>query len=192
MSKPLHIGMIGCGFMGRTHSNAWLQVNHFFPREHQPVLKACYGREEDQDKLEEFAKPWGYESIETDWRKLIARDDIDLVDICVPNIMHHDMRDRRGRGGQDDRLREAAGDERRRGRGDGRRRREGRRGQHGLVQLPPRAGHLAVQADHRRRPHRPAVPLPGHLQPGLHDRRRRAPGRHGPVAARRQGGRLAA
>ena len=55
MSKPLNIGMLGCGFMGRAHSNAWLQVNHFFPREHQPVLKACYGREEDTDKLEDFA-----------------------------------------------------------------------------------------------------------------------------------------
>jgi predicted dehydrogenase len=90
MSKPLNIGVLGCGFMGRAHSNAWLQVNHFFPREHQPVLKACYGREEDRDKLEDFAKKWGYESIETDWRKIIEREDIDLVDICVPNFMHHD------------------------------------------------------------------------------------------------------
>ena len=71
-------------------------------------------------------------------------------------------RARRGPGRQDDRLRKAAGDERGRGRGDGGRRREGGRGQHGLVQLSPRAGHLADQADHRRRPHRPAVPLSGH------------------------------
>ncbi len=41
MPKPLNIAMLGCGFMGRAHSNAWLQVNHFFPREHQPVLKVC-------------------------------------------------------------------------------------------------------------------------------------------------------
>ena len=77
--------------MGRAHSNAYLQVNHFFPREHKPVLKACCGREEDTDKLEKFAETWGYESIETDWRKLIARDDIDLIDVCVPNDMHHDV-----------------------------------------------------------------------------------------------------
>lgn len=90
MSKPLRIGMLGCGFMGRAHSNAWSQVNHFFPREHKPVLKAAYGREEDREKLQKFADSWGYESIETDWRKVVERDDIDLIDVCVPNIMHHD------------------------------------------------------------------------------------------------------
>ncbi len=88
--KPLNIGMLGCGFMGRAHSNAYRQVGHFFDCEHQPVLKACYGREEDRENLEEFARRWGYESIETDWKKVIERDDIDLVDVCVPNFMHHD------------------------------------------------------------------------------------------------------
>jgi len=77
--------------MGRTHSNAWLQVNHFFPREHKPVLQACYAREQDKTKLEEFAARWGYESMETDWRKIVERDDIDLVDVCAPNFLHHDM-----------------------------------------------------------------------------------------------------
>ena len=90
MTKQLNIGVLGCGFMGRAHSNAWLQVNHFFPRQHQPVLKACYARPEDKNKLEEFAHRWGYQSIETDWRKIVERKDIDLVDVCVPNIMHHD------------------------------------------------------------------------------------------------------
>jgi predicted dehydrogenase len=91
MSKPLNVAVLGCGFMGRTHSNAYSQVNHFFDREHHPVLKACYGREEDRAKLEAFAKTWGYESVETDWRKLVARKDIDLVDCCAPNFMHHDI-----------------------------------------------------------------------------------------------------
>jgi len=91
MTKPINVGMLGCGFMGRAHSNAYLQVNHFFEREHQPVLKACYGREEDRAKLEEFSGRWGYESIETDWRKVIERDDIDLIDVCVPNFMHRDV-----------------------------------------------------------------------------------------------------
>ena len=59
MSKELRIAMLGCGFMGRTHSNAWLQVNHFFPHEHQPVLKGCYGREEDMAKLKDFQAKWG-------------------------------------------------------------------------------------------------------------------------------------
>ncbi len=51
MTKPLNIGMLGCGFMGRAHSNAYSQVSHFFDREHQPVLKCAYGREEDREKL---------------------------------------------------------------------------------------------------------------------------------------------
>ncbi|MCP3973927.1 MAG: gfo/Idh/MocA family oxidoreductase, partial [bacterium] len=56
MATSLRIGMLGCGFMGRTHSNAYAQVGHFFDREHQPVLKACYGREEDRENLEAFAQ----------------------------------------------------------------------------------------------------------------------------------------
>ncbi len=91
MAKQLRIGVLGCGFMGRAHSNAWLQVNHFFPREHRPVLKAAYARPEDKEKLEEFAATWGYESTETDWRKIVERDDVDLVDVCAPNFLHHDM-----------------------------------------------------------------------------------------------------
>jgi predicted dehydrogenase len=90
MSKtPLNIGMIGCGFMGRTHTNAYRKVNNFFDRKYQPVLKAACARNEDNAKA--FAETWGYESIETDWRKLLERDDIDAVDICTPNHMHHDI-----------------------------------------------------------------------------------------------------
>ena len=91
MSKPINVAVLGCGFMGRTHSNAYSQVNHFFDLEHQPVLKVAYGREADKVKLEAFAKKWGYESICTDWQEVIRRDDIDLIDICSPNFLHHDM-----------------------------------------------------------------------------------------------------
>ena len=91
MTKPLNIAVLGCGFMGKAHSNAYLQVRHFFGGEYQPVLKAVYARQEDKAKLVEFARRWGFESMETDWRKLIARDDIDLVDVCSPNFLHHDM-----------------------------------------------------------------------------------------------------
>src|SRR3954469_22002768 len=87
--KPLNIGLIGYGFMGRAHSNAFRKVSNFFDLEHQPVLKAICGR--DTDKVKVFAKRWGYEGWETDWRKLIARDDIDLVDIACPNDMHKDI-----------------------------------------------------------------------------------------------------
>ncbi|HUG71323.1 MAG TPA: Gfo/Idh/MocA family oxidoreductase [Pirellulaceae bacterium] len=89
MAKPLNIGMIGYGFMGRTHSNAYNRVSNFFDTEYKPVLKAACAR--DAEKLKDFADRWGYESIETDWRKMIAREDIDAVDICVPNNLHKDM-----------------------------------------------------------------------------------------------------
>ncbi|MGE3315168.1 MAG: Gfo/Idh/MocA family protein [Planctomycetaceae bacterium] len=89
MTKPLNIGMIGYGFMARAHSNAYLRVNNFFDLPYRPVLKAVCARNEEQAKA--FAAKWGYESIETDWQKLIARKDIDAVDICTPNNLHHDI-----------------------------------------------------------------------------------------------------
>ena len=89
MAKPLNVGMIGYGFMGRAHSNAYAQVNHFFNLEHRPVLKAACAR--SADKARAFASQWGYESIETDWRKLVDRKDIDLVDICTPNNTHAEI-----------------------------------------------------------------------------------------------------
>jgi predicted dehydrogenase len=86
MAKLLNIGMIGYGFMGRAHSNAYRQVNQFFPLEYRPVLKACSAR--NPEKLAAFADNWGYESTETNWRRLIDRKDIDLIDIGTPNNTH--------------------------------------------------------------------------------------------------------
>jgi predicted dehydrogenase len=87
--KKLNVGLLGCGFMGRTHSNASRKVNNFFDLEYQPVLKAVCDLDEARAKA--FAAKWGYESYETDWRKLIARKDIDLVDITLPNNMHREV-----------------------------------------------------------------------------------------------------
>lgn len=88
--KPLNIGLVGYGFMGRTHSNGYKRVNDFFPElQHRPVLKAVCGR--TPDKTQAFADQWGYESIETDWKALIARDDIDAIDICTPNNSHAEI-----------------------------------------------------------------------------------------------------
>ena len=84
--KPLNVGMVGYGFMGRTHSNAFSQVGHFFDIPCKPVLKAVCAR--DKDKVKAFAEQWGYESIETDWRKLVERKDIDIIDIASPNDTH--------------------------------------------------------------------------------------------------------
>ena len=88
--KPLNIGLVGYGFMGRTHSNGYKRVNDFFGDvQHRPVLKAICGRTEA--KAQEFADQWGYESVETDWKALIARDDIDAIDICTPNDTHAEI-----------------------------------------------------------------------------------------------------
>src|SRR4051794_9691663 len=87
--KKLNVGLIGYGFMGRTHSNAFRKVNNFFDVEYQPVLKAVCAR--SADKAKAFAENWGYQSIETDWRKLVARDDIDVIDICSPNNTHAEI-----------------------------------------------------------------------------------------------------
>ena len=87
--KQLNIGLIGYGFMGRAHSNGYRRVNNFFDLQYQPVLKAACGRNAEQVKA--FASKWGYESTETDWRKLIERKDIDAIDICTPNNTHKEI-----------------------------------------------------------------------------------------------------
>ncbi len=89
MGKKLRVGVIGYGFMGRAHSNAYYKVNKFFDLEYEPVLQAICGRNEEKTRA--FAQRWGYASYETDWRKLIERDDIDAIDICTPNDTHHDI-----------------------------------------------------------------------------------------------------
>ncbi len=87
--KQLRVGMIGYGFMGRAHSNAYKQVGQFFPSNHEVVLKAACAR--NAGEIKKFADQWGYESTETDWRKLIERPDIDVIDICTPNNLHKEI-----------------------------------------------------------------------------------------------------
>ncbi len=87
--KQLNVGLIGYGLMGRAHSNAFRKAGNFFNLPYEVVLKAVCGR--DENKVKAFAKNWGYGSFETDWRKLIAREDIDLVDIACPNDKHFEI-----------------------------------------------------------------------------------------------------
>ncbi|MGC4037175.1 MAG: Gfo/Idh/MocA family oxidoreductase [Chitinophagaceae bacterium] len=88
--KDLRIALIGTGFMGRTHTNGYKRVNDFFPElGYHPVLKTVCSR--TKDKVQAFADQWGYESIETDWKNVIARNDIDAVDICTPNDTHAEI-----------------------------------------------------------------------------------------------------
>jgi predicted dehydrogenase len=87
--KPLRVGMIGYGFMGRAHSNAYKQVGQFFPSEHEVVLQAACAR--NAGEIKKFADQWGYADIETDWRRLLDRKDIDVIDICTPNNLHKEI-----------------------------------------------------------------------------------------------------
>jgi predicted dehydrogenase len=87
--KQLNIGLIGYGFMGRAHSNAFLQAGRFFDLPYQVNLKAVCAR--NPERAQSFAANWGYESVETDWRKLVEREDIDLIDIASPNDTHAEM-----------------------------------------------------------------------------------------------------
>ncbi len=89
MAKKLNVGLIGYGFMGRTHSNAYSKVNHFFDLPYEPVRKVICGLEEAEAKA--FAEKWGYQSHTTDWHKVVEDDAIDLVDICVPNNVHAEI-----------------------------------------------------------------------------------------------------
>lgn len=86
MPKHLNIGLVGYGFMGRAHSNAYHRVNQFFDVAYQPVPKAVAGR--TREKAEAFARQWGWQRVENDWRKLVEAPDIDLVDIGSPNNTH--------------------------------------------------------------------------------------------------------
>lgn len=87
--KPLNIGIVGYGFMGRTHANAYHNAAKFFDTPLVPVLKAACGR--DEAKLKAYADNWGFESTETDWKKMIARKDIDAIDIVTPNDSHAEI-----------------------------------------------------------------------------------------------------
>jgi predicted dehydrogenase len=89
LMKTLNIGLVGYGFMGRTHSNAFLQAPRFFDLPYRPVLKAVAAR--NADRVKAFAANWGYESAETDWRTLVERKDIDVVDIASPNDTHQEI-----------------------------------------------------------------------------------------------------
>ncbi|MBV9391335.1 MAG: Gfo/Idh/MocA family oxidoreductase [Verrucomicrobia bacterium] len=87
--KKLNIGLIGYGFMGRAHSNAYLSVGRFFDLKYQPVLKAVAAR--NPEKIKQFADKWGFQSYHDDWRQLVNDAEIDVVDIASPNDTHAEI-----------------------------------------------------------------------------------------------------
>jgi predicted dehydrogenase len=89
MKKKMNVAIIGTKFMGKAHSNAWLNTPRFFDLEIEPILKVACGQ--DQQSLDEFANRWGWEETATDWREVVERNDVDIVDISVPTHLHHDI-----------------------------------------------------------------------------------------------------
>jgi len=80
---------MGTKLMGKAHSNDWKNASHFFNMGIRPVLKIACGQ--DAKALREFAANWGWEETETDWQKIVARPDIDIIDISTPDSLHHDI-----------------------------------------------------------------------------------------------------
>ncbi len=87
MPDTIGVGLVGYKFMGRAHSNAYRQVAAFFPDVPlRPELTAICGR--DEAGVKQAAAQFGWKSYETDWRRLVARDDIGLVDVSTPGDTH--------------------------------------------------------------------------------------------------------
>jgi predicted dehydrogenase len=88
--KKLNVALIGYDFMGRAHANAWRQVAHFFTDvPFDPVLKVVVGRTEA--KVAEARERLGFEEHATSWRQVVARPDIDVIDICTPGDSHAEI-----------------------------------------------------------------------------------------------------
>jgi len=84
--ETLNVALIGQGFMGRTHSNAWGQVSKFFAPPIRPVMHSVYGQPEENPQA--FAANWGWKNAVTDWESLVRSPEIGLVDVVTPNFMH--------------------------------------------------------------------------------------------------------
>ena len=87
--KKLNVAIIGYNFMGKAHSNAWLNAKHFFSLPAEPVLKVAVGRH--IEPLTAFADNWGWEEVATDWREVVARPDVDIVDVSTPTVLHYEI-----------------------------------------------------------------------------------------------------
>ncbi len=89
MTPSIGIGLIGYAFMGAAHSQAWRTAPHFFDLPLRPDLTVLAGR--DATKVSEAAVRLGWSDTETDWRRVIERDDVGLVDVCTPGDTHAEI-----------------------------------------------------------------------------------------------------
>ncbi|MCF6359392.1 MAG: Gfo/Idh/MocA family oxidoreductase [Cyclobacteriaceae bacterium] len=89
MKKEINVGIIGASFMGKAHSNAYLDVSHYFDLPVKPVMKvAC---DKNPESLDLLVGQYGWQERESSWERLVERDDIDLIDICTPNMYHKEI-----------------------------------------------------------------------------------------------------
>ena len=86
MRSKINVGLIGYKFMGKAHSNAYLSVSKFFSTKLEPVMKVVCGR--DAKAVQDFQKQWGWQEYSVNWREVVSRDDIEIVDISTPNNSH--------------------------------------------------------------------------------------------------------
>jgi predicted dehydrogenase len=86
----INVALIGHQFMGKAHSNAYRQVSKFFPGKLEPRLKVICGKA-SKEELEATARQFGWEESDPDWRRVVERKDIDVVDISTPGSLHHPM-----------------------------------------------------------------------------------------------------
>ncbi len=89
MTESLGVGMVGYAFMGAAHSQAWRTAPHAFDLPLRPVLAALCGR--DPAATAAAARRYGFESTETDWRALLEREDVQLIDVCTPGDSHAEI-----------------------------------------------------------------------------------------------------
>ena len=83
----IKVGLIGTSFMGRAHSNAYMDVAAYFDLPSKPTMQVACGLK-SPTYLEKFSSKFGWKNIETEWQKVIAREDVDLIDICTSNATH--------------------------------------------------------------------------------------------------------
>lgn len=88
--KEIRVGLIGHQFMGVAHSNAYRNAQIWNNLPCNVVMKAFCAKDSEEN-LDAFAKKFGWECYETDWKKLVARDDIDLISVATPGFLHKDM-----------------------------------------------------------------------------------------------------
>ena len=83
--KKVNVALVGAQFMGKAHSNAWRKVGMFFDAPVEPVMKVLCGKFKEEVAV---AEKWGWQETSLDWKEVVNRPDIDIVDICTPNFLH--------------------------------------------------------------------------------------------------------